>query len=80
MCSAPCRRATDAAVFAVQKYDFVINKLVAAVDAEFTLLNNRLKQLETALAVAPGGDGQAAAGDAPPAAAAEATAIDAGAR
>lgn len=32
-----------------EKYDFVINKLVAAVDAEFTLLNNRLKLLETAL-------------------------------
>lgn len=25
-----------------QKYDFIINKLVAAVDAEFTLLNNKL--------------------------------------
>lgn len=32
-----------------EKYDFVINKLVAAVDAEFTLLNNRLKLLETTL-------------------------------
>lgn len=28
------------------KYDFVINKLVAAVDAEFTLLQNRIKILE----------------------------------
>lgn len=26
----------------IQKYDFIINKLVAAVDAEFTLLNNKL--------------------------------------
>lgn len=49
----------------------MINKLVAAVDAEFTLLNNRLKQLETALAVAPVGDGAAAGEAAVPAAAAE---------
>ena len=26
-----------------QKYDFIINKLVAAVDTEFTLLHNNLK-------------------------------------
>lgn len=39
-------------------------------DAEFTLLNNRLKQLETALAVAPV-DGAAAGEAASPAAAAE---------
>lgn len=34
-----------------QKYDFVINKLVAAVDAEFTLLGNRIKALEHALSL-----------------------------
>jgi hypothetical protein len=34
-----------------EKYDFVINKLVAAVDAEFTLLGNRIKALEHALSL-----------------------------
>lgn len=61
----------------------MINKLVAAVDAEFTLLNNRLKQLETALAVvAPVGDGAAGGVATSPAASAEpaADAGDAGAR
>lgn len=33
-----------------EKYDFVLNKLVGAVDAEFTLLNNRIKALEAQLA------------------------------
>lgn len=33
-----------------QKHEFIINKLVAAVDAEFTLLSNRIKSLEAALA------------------------------
>ena len=29
-----------------EKYDFIINKLVTAVDTEFTLLNNKIKFLE----------------------------------
>lgn len=30
-----------------EKYDMVLNKLVAAVDAEFTILNNRIRALES---------------------------------
>lgn len=33
-----------------EKYDFVINQVVTAVDAEFTLLNNRIKNLEAMIA------------------------------
>jgi hypothetical protein len=47
-----------------QKYDFIINKLVAAVDAEFTLLNNKLtlaqqsqQQAQHQLSLSPGGEG-----------------------
>lgn len=32
-----------------EKHEFIINKLVAAVDAEFTLMGNRMKVLEAAL-------------------------------
>lgn len=32
-----------------ERHEFIINKLVAAVDAEFTLMTNRIKVLEAAL-------------------------------
>eukprot|EP01034_Spumella_vulgaris_P026194 gene26196-32731_t len=37
------QRVAEAVLEVTQKYDFIINKLVAAVDAEFTLLNNQLR-------------------------------------
>ena len=48
-----------------QKYDFVINKLVSAVDAEFALLNNKIRMLELELqsqGQGQGGQGQGVAG------------------
>ena len=41
-----------------QKYDFVINKLVSAVDAEFALLNNKIRMLELELQSQSQGQGQ----------------------
>eukprot|EP01039_Chlorochromonas_danica_P007120 gene7120-7873_t len=43
------RKVREAIQQVSERHEFIINKLVAAVDAEFTLLNNRIKVLENAL-------------------------------